>query len=325
MKEINRKVCVLGAGHWGKNHIRVLNKMGSLGGIIDSDSSRIKQFRKLYKDIKFYDNVDDSFHDSFDGYIVATPAETHFNMAKKIIQNKSHLLVEKPLALNVKDASELLNRSQKFGVNLMVGHLLLFHPAVIKIKHMINNGEIGELQYLYSNRLNLGTIRSEENILWSFAPHDISIFQFFVENFPDEVLSRGGGFLQSNVHDTTMTMLQYPDNIIGHIFVSWLHPFKEHRLVVIGSKGMISFEDSSRDKKLHYYDKSINISDGIPTKQEGETVEIKYNHEMPLDRELRYFVERLDGSPIEFSDAVSAIEVLKILDIATNSLNNKIQ
>jgi len=297
--------------------------MGYLGGIVDSDQSRIQHFRELYKDVKFYDTVEDSFNNSFDGYVISTPAATHFQITKKIIHNKYHVLVEKPLALNVNDASELNELAQKNGVNLMVGHLLLFHPAILKIKQMISGGEIGELQYLYSNRLNLGTIRSEENILWSFAPHDISIFQFLVENFPVEVLSRGGIFLQSGVHDTTMTVLKYPENIVGHIFVSWLHPFKEHRLVVIGSKGMISYDDSSNDKKLNFHDKTINISDGVPTKIEGQTQEIDYHREMPLDRELQYFVEHLDGSPIECADAASAMEVLKILKMATNSLTNK--
>ena len=320
MKDIEKKVCVVGAGNWGANHIRLLNEMGSLGGIVDSDQSRIESFRDIYNDIYFYEEVDDSFIDSFDGYIVSTPAATHFQIAKKIIMNRNHVLVEKPLALNVKDASTLNEMAIENRVNLMVGHLLLFHTAILKIKQMINNGSIGELQYLYSNRLNLGTIRSEENILWSFAPHDISIFQFFVEAFPTEVISRGGVFLQSNIHDTTMTVLEYPNNIIGHIFVSWLHPFKEHRLVVIGSKGMMSFEDSTEDKKLNFYGKTIDISDGIPKKIEGKTEEIPYDQEMPLDRELRYFVDHLDGSPIDISDANSAIEVLKILEIATDSL-----
>jgi|TARA_Y100000031_G_scaffold30667_1_gene33958 UDP-2-acetamido-3-amino-2,3-dideoxy-glucuronate N-acetyltransferase len=313
----------VGAGNWGANHIRVLNEMGVLGGIVDLDQSTIQRFRQVYKGMDFYDNIDDSFKDSFDGYIVATPAATHSQIAKIIIQNRSHVLVEKPLALNVKDASELNELAQENEINLMVGHLLLFHPAILKIKEMINDGAIGELQYLYSNRLNLGTIRSEENILWSFAPHDISIFQFLVKKFPIEVLSRGGCFVQTDLHDTTMTVLQYTENIFGHIFVSWLHPFKEHRLIVIGSKGMISFDDSSDDKKLIYHDKSINISDGIPTKIEGKTQEIVYDREMPLDRELQYFVDHLDGSPIDHSDANSAIEVLKILDMATNSLTGK--
>ncbi len=315
-----KKICVVGAGNWGKNHIRVLNHLGYLAGVVDSDESRIGQLKQIYKDINYYKDVNHTFKDSFDGYIVATPADTHFRIAKKIIQSKSHVLVEKPLALNVVDASELHIMAKKNSVNLMVGHLLLFHPAILKIKEMIMNGSIGKLQYLYSNRLNLGTIRGEENILWSFAPHDISIFQFFVDAFPTEVISRGGVFLQSNIHDTTMTVLQYPNNTIGHIFVSWLHPFKEHRLVVIGSEGMISFDDSSEQKRLNFHDKTINISNGIPTMIEGKTEEVFYDREMPLDRQLQYFVDHLDGSPIDVSDANSAIDVLKILEIATDSL-----
>ncbi|HWL93231.1 MAG TPA: Gfo/Idh/MocA family oxidoreductase, partial [Phycisphaerae bacterium] len=199
-------------------------------------------------------------------------------------------------------------------------HVMLFHPAIAKIKEMIDGGKIGRLQYLYSNRLNLGTVRSEENILWSFAPHDISIFQHLIGKLPTEVLSRGGAFVQPGIHDSTMTILSYPDNITGHIFVSWLHPFKEHRLVVIGSKGMLSFDDSSEAKQVLFYEKGIDWIKGEAIKRDGATESIAYDKKSPLTEELKYFIERIDGGPVEKANGDNAAAVLEILERATESL-----
>ena len=156
----------------------------------------------------------------------------------------------------------------------MVGHLLLFHPAFTKIKQFLDDGYLGKLQYIYSNRLNLGTIRSDENVFWSFAPHDISLFQYFFQNNPIEVVSRGIDILQHGIHDSTITSLKYPNNTMGHIFVSWLHPFKEHRFVIVGSKGMIHFEDSLSNKPLLFYDKSVMFKGDIPIAEIGPTKQI---------------------------------------------------
>ena len=179
---------------------------------------------------------------------------------------------------------------------------------------MLCEGKIGQLQYLYSNRLNLGTVRTEENILWSFAPHDISIFQYLIEDMPVDVQSTGGVFIQPGIHDSTLTVLKYPNNIIGHIFVSWLHPFKEQRLVVIGSKGMFSFEDSSKDKQLLFYEKGIDWIKGEPIKRDGATEVIPYYSAMPLTEEMKYFVNSLDSGRVEIADSQNAIEVLEILE-----------
>ena len=315
-----RSVCVIGAGNWGKNHIRTLNELDALGGIADIDQSRLAKFSSNYQNIGFHGSVEEALESSYDGYVISTPASTHFEIAKKVIKNGHHLLVEKPLAMNVKDAERLNNLADEYGVNLMAGHLLLFHPAVKKIKQMISEGSIGDTQYVYSNRLNLGVVRSEENILWSFAPHDISIFQYLINDFPVEIVSRGGAFLRSDVHDTTMTILNYPNNVVGHIFVSWLHPFKEHRLVVIGSDGMITFEDSSNEKALYYYDKTVDLIDGQHVASDVKRERINYQHRMPLTEELSYFLNHLDGKAIEISTPDHAIEVLRILETASQSL-----
>jgi len=315
-----RSVCVIGAGNWGKNHIRTLNELDALGGIADIDQSRMAKFSSNYQNIGFHGSVEEALESSYDGYVISTPASTHFEIAKKVIKSGHHLLVEKPLSLNVEDAARLKTVADEYGVNLMAGHLLLFHPAIVTIKKLIDDGAIGNLQYLYGNRLNLGVVRTEENILWSFAPHDISVFQYLLNDFPVDIVSRGGAFLRSDVHDTTMTILKYPKNIIGHVFVSWLHPFKEHRLVVIGSDGMITFEDSSNEKSLFYYDKTVDFIDGQHVVSDVKREKIDYQHRMPLTEELSYFLSHLDGDPIEISSADHAIEVLKILEAASQSL-----
>lgn len=312
---------MIGAGRWGKNHIRTLHELGCLGGIAEPGDETRAELASLYPDVPLYANLRDAEKEGFDGFTVATPAETHFEIAKFLLRAAHPVLVEKPMALCSSEARELARIAEETGTPLMTGHVLLFHPAIEKIGELVRSGKLGKLQYLYSNRLNLGTVRKEENILWSFAPHDISIFQSLIGAFPSEIVSRGGAFVQPGIHDSTMTVLTYPDNIIGHIFVSWLHPFKEHRLIVIGSKGMISFEDSSEERSLKFYEKGIDWIQGEPVKHDGLTESIEYDPTPPLTRELAYFIDRIaaGGAP-EISNAESAIEVLEILERASESL-----
>ena len=317
---MNKKVCVVGAGRWGKNHIRTLNDLGYLAGIVEAGADTRAEFKEKYPNVKSFATIRDAIKKEFDGFTVATPAETHFEIAEFIITRKKHVLVEKPLTLKASEARRLKELAEKNGVNLMVGHLLLFHPAIRKIKELIEKGKIGKLEYIYSNRLNLGTVRTEENILWSFAPHDISIFQYFIGSLPVEVISRGGAFLQPHIHDSSMTVLTYPSNIVGHIYVSWLHPFKEHRMVVIGSKGMFSYEDSSDDKNILFYEKGIDWIQGEPIKRDGPTEVIPYEKKMPLTEELKYFAKHTNGEPIKIADAQNGVEVLEILEKASESL-----
>jgi UDP-2-acetamido-3-amino-2,3-dideoxy-glucuronate N-acetyltransferase len=317
---MKKKICVIGAGRWGKNHIGTLYNLGCLSGIVEINKKLRKELINDYPSITIYTDYKDTIKEDFDGFVVATPAETHYAIADYLIRHNKPVLVEKPVALTVKEAEALHLIAEKKNINFMVGHVLLFHPAIRKIKELINQGKIGKLEYIYSNRLNLGTVRTEENILWSFAPHDISIFQYLIETSPSEIVSRGGAFLQPTIHDSTLTILKYPDNIIGHIFVSWLHPFKEHRLVVIGSKGMISFEDSSKEKEILFYEKGIDWVRGEPIKRDGPTETIPYEQVMPLTEELKYFIEHINGDPIEIANSRSAVEVLDILEKASNSL-----
>lgn len=311
---MSKKICVIGGGRWGQNHIRTLFQTGNLGGIVEANTERLKELLNQFP-VSGFANLNDALANGFDGYTIAAPAPLHYEIAKELLEKGQNVLVEKPMTLSSETSAELVEIAEKNGVQLMVGHVLLFHPAIRKIKELIDSGKIGELYYLYSTRLNLGTVRTEENVFWSFAPHDISILDYFVGQPAISIESKGSKFLQKNVYDYTMTQLTYPGNIHAHIFVSWLHPFKEQRLVVVGSKGMISFEDSSAEKEILFYDKQIKFESEIPIKIDNPTEIIPYEKKQPLAEELKYFVENLDGK-IEISDGRSGYEVVKVLEKA---------
>ena len=317
---MSKRVCVIGAGYWGKNHIRTLNQLGALKGIVESNPKVLSLLSNEYPDVPFYENINLALKEDYDGFTVATPSESHYNLSKQIISAGKHVLIEKPMALSIEDSEKLLSLANKFDVNVMVGHLLLFHPAIIKIKEMIDAGSIGDLQYLYSNRLNLGKVRTEENVFWSLAPHDIAIFQYLTNSFPKTIQSKGSTFLQEGIPDSTMTIFKYENGVEGHIFVSWLHPFKEHRLVVIGTEAMISFEDSIGGRPLKLYSKKIDLNNGVPEKIDGPVEWIPYENKMPLTEELSYFIDHLDGKKPKIANGENGLEVMKVLVKASEQL-----
>lgn len=318
---MSKKICVIGGGRWGQNHIRTLSQMDNLGGIVESNSSRLNELLELYH-VKGFEDINEALQMGFDGYIVAVPAPFHYTIGKKILEKGQNVLIEKPLTLNSHEAAELVSIADSTCANLMVGHVMLFHPAIRKIKDILDSGKIGKLFYIYSNRLNFGTVRTEENVFWSLAPHDISILDYFIGEKPISINAKGERFLQSNVYDSTIAHFEYPGNIHAHIYTSWLHPFKEHRLVIIGSKGMLSFEDSSKDKDIVYYHKHIKFDDGFPIKIEEPDEVIEYEKKMPLNEELTYFVRHLDKK-IEIVDGRAGYEVVKILEKVQELIDSK--
>ena len=318
-----QKVCVIGAGKWGMNHIRTLYNLNALGGVVEKNENIIKEIKKEYPECKVFSEIKFAINEKFDGFIIATPPALHFIHAKLILNAGFHLLVEKPITLKKAEAIILHNLAKKNKVNLMVGHLLLFHPAFKAMKDMLLSGRLGSLQYIYSNRLNHGTIRSEENVFWSLAPHDIALFQYFFNESPIEITSRGVDILQPKIHDTTITSFKYNNNKMGHIFVSWLHPFKEHRFIIIGSKGMIHFEDSFETKPLLYYNKSVDFKGGIPIADSGSSEVIHYKFELPLKLQLKYFLNHLNSKKVKIADGESAIEVMDILEKSSKDLMSK--
>ena len=321
MKNIN--VAIIGAGRWGKNHVKTAN------GLLNPEQITVCDFSEAAREVVAGINSEINFTTDFDSVInnkeinaiiIATPAETHFGIAKRAMEAGKNVLVEKPITLVPEEAEELLKLSLKLNLKLMVGHVLLFHPAVLRIKDGIEKGEIGKLQYIYSNRLNLGAIRSEENALWSFAPHDISVIQFLVGDNPTDIQANGGAYVQSGIEDTTMTFLTYPKYVKAHIFVSWLHPFKEQRMVVIGDKGMYVFEDSLKTEKLKFYHKGFKEIDGVIEKFDADYEVIEFETKMPLAEEQAHFYDSIENDKTPRTDGKHALAVLEILNKATENL-----
>jgi len=321
MKNIKTNTCVIGAGYWGSNHIRTLKKLNALGGIVENNINTAKSIKKSHPEILVFNSVDEALKEKkLSRFTIASPAETHFMLAKKILKAKKSLLVEKPFTLDIDEALEIVSLAKKNKTPIMVGHLMLFHPAIRKIKEMIDNGLIGNVQYIYSNRLNYGKVRTKEDVFWSLAPHDISIFQHISGQYPCEITSNGSDILQEGICDSTITKLRYENGIEGHIFVSWLHPFKEHRLVIIGSEAMISFEDSLDGKPLKFFSKKYEISGTNPVKKDGPVELIEYDSYEPLMEELSYFIKLDNSSEKHIANGDHAIDVTKILVEASKQL-----
>jgi UDP-2-acetamido-3-amino-2,3-dideoxy-glucuronate N-acetyltransferase len=320
---MGKKICEIGGGRWGANHIRTLYGMGCLAAIAESNQKRLEELLTQYPGVKGYTDVDDAIAAGYDGYTVATPAETHYAIGRKIIVKGLNVMLEKPMTMTAEESKELVGLSERSGSRLMVGHVLLFHPAYRKIKETVEGGRLGKLYYLYSNRLNLGTVRTKESVFPSFAPHDISLLDYIIGSPAINIEAKGARFLQDGIYDTTMTQLEYSDNVHAHIFVSWLHPFKEQLLVVVGSKGMISFNDAA-DKEIRFYDKRIDFDNGIPVKFENPDEIIPYEKKMPLEEELKYFVGHLD-SKIEINDGMAGYHVVRVLETVQNLLNRNYQ
>lgn len=319
------KLAIIGCGKWGFNHIKSAYSIigDNLKYVCDIDEKNIDKVRNLSNKITFVKNIQNILDDTeVNAVIVSTPAETHYTIAKQCLESNKNVLVEKPISLFSHQAKELNEIALSKNLVLMVGHILLYHPAVRKIKELIKNGTIGKLQYIYSNRLNLGTVRKEENILWSFAPHDISVLQYLIEDDPIEIDAKGGIFLQPGIHDVTLTTLTYPNNIHAHIYVSWLHPFKEQRLVVIGDKSMIVFEDSKEKDKLILYPKGIDWIDGEPHKRDGDYKVIEYQQDEPLKLEIEHFIDCINTKTKPFTDGKQGIKVLEILEKAQSRLES---
>jgi predicted dehydrogenase len=249
---------------------------------------------------------------------IVTPAETHFALAQQALNAGKDVFVEKPLALHYEEGMELVRLAREQERILMVGHLLEYHPAIVRLKELIKTGELGRIRYIYSNRLSLGKIRREENILWSFAPHDIAVILRLIGSLPYQVLACGGGYVQANIADVTVTNLLFDNGVRAHIFVSWLHPFKEQRLVVVGSKKMASFDDVS--KRLVLYDQRVDLKEGEPVPIKGEGQEVPFAVDEPLRLECAAFLEAIRNRVAPLTDGVSGARVLRVLQAAQRSL-----
>jgi predicted dehydrogenase len=315
------QVAVVGCGYWGRNLVRVFHSLGALRVVCESAADGIDVARKLAPDVRIEEHFAQVLADpQVEAVVIATPAETHARLAAEALVAGKHVLVEKPLALTYRDGAHLVQQADAAGLVLMVGHILEYHPAVIELVRRVRNDELGQLQYIYSNRLNLGKVRREENILWSFAPHDVAVMLRIVGAMPFEVSATGGAYLQPNIADVTITNLLFDRGVRGHIFVSWLHPYKEQRLVVVGSKRMAVFDDVSKDQKLTIYDQGIEWVNGqpLPRKKDAEIVALPTDE--PLREEALHFLSSIANGTRPLTDGESGLQVLEILQAAQRSL-----
>lgn len=308
---MNKRICVIGGGRWGENHIRTLHEMGALAAVVEPFGKRREELAEKYS-VTTYAAVDEAIAARYDGYVVSAPAELHYEIGTKLLRAKLPTMIEKPMTLDSKQSLELVELAEGNGTPFMVAHILLFHPAIRKIKELIDSGKLGELYYLYSTRIKFGTVRTEENVFWSFAPHDIAVLDYLVGTPAEKISVNTGCFLQKDICDYALAQLEYPGNVKAHILTSWLHPFKEQRLVAVGSKGMAWFDDAS-DKQVRFCGKHIEWADGVPSCAESESVTVPYEKKMPLEEELRYFIAHFDKLP-EISTGRSGYEVVRVLE-----------
>lgn len=315
-------VGVVGLGYWGKNILRNLYDMGILRVACDADEDLIAGLKDTYKNLTFTTSTKELLEDaSIKAIAIATPAATHYRIVKESLRAGKDVLVEKPLALSIREGEELVKLAEESGRILMVGHTLQYHLAVRKLKELIREGGLGKVQYIYSNRLNIGKLRSEENILWSFAPHDISVILMLLEDLPLSVSAFGEDYLNKGIYDTTLTTLEFPNNVKSHIYVSWLHPYKEQKLVVVGSKAMAVFDDVA-DEKLRIYPHKIEWKDGkTPVALKGEYVTIPVDNKEPLRMEMEHFIECIRERKTPMTDGREGMRVLQVLQHAEDSLS----
>ena len=314
------KVAVVGSGYWGRNLVRNFHELGALSTVVDvrEDALRESQARYGVKTTQDFDAV--LADPSIDAVVIAAPATQHYELAKKSLHRGKDAFVEKPLALHSSEGADLVELARKRGRILMVGHILEYHPATVELKRLIHSGELGKIQYIYSSRLNLGKLRTEENILWSFAPHDISVMLSLLGELPDRVSAHGGSYLNPHITDTTLTTCDFKSGVKAHLFVSWLHPFKEQKLAIIADKKMAVFDDMQTDRKLVLYSHRIEWPDRIPVVQKDGGQVLALPRDEPLRLECQHFLDCVRTRTRPTTDGESALRVLQVLEACEKSL-----
>lgn len=315
------RVAVIGAGYWGINHVRNFYELDALGMVCDTSEPSLARIAEMFPNARIEKTFNAALDDkAINGVVIATPAETHYRLARAALEAGKDVLVEKPLTLDVSEGEQLVKLANDRNAILMVGHLLEYHGAALRLRQLIASGELGELRYIYSNRLNLGKVRREENILWSFAPHDIAIILRLVGERPDSVAATGGAYLQPRIADVTVTNLEFPTGVRAHIFVSWLHPYKEQRLVVVGSKRMAVFDDVRKEDKLVVYDQGVEFVNGEPVARKSAGVAEPLEPSEPLRLQSLQFLKSIETRERPITDGESGLRVLRVLDAAERSL-----
>lgn len=316
------RIALIGNGWWGKNIGRNLHDLGVLAAVADPDAGRLAFAEEKFPGVALYRDMDEVMaRADIDAVCIATPAVTHAALCMTALAAGKDVFVEKPLALKVEEGRALAAEAGKRGKILMVGHLLQYHPAVLRLKEIVAGGRLGSLRYIYSNRLNLGKVRREENILWSFAPHDIDIIMLLAGAVPRKVLAVGASYLQPHVADTTLSYLFFEGELQAHIYVSWLHPFKDQRLVVVGSDAMAVFDDVRPKDKLVVHNGKVEVEEGKPiVVTQSPAVPVEYESREPLRAEMEHFVECVAQRRRPRTDGAVGLRVLAVLQACQRSM-----
>lgn len=321
-------VAVVGNGNWGRNHARNFHqlRMSHLYACCDLNENVLAEARRNYPMVKTTRNFDDIIHDpNVDAVVIASVAKTHYALARRALMANKHVLVEKPFTLNVQHARELVALSEQSKKVLMVGHLLKYHQAVEKLSELVQSGTLGEIYYMYSLRVNLGTIRSDENALWSFGPHDISVILHLLQMEPNTVSARGECYLQKGIHDVVFVNLHFGDGKMAQIQLSWLDPHKARQITIVGSRKMVVFNDASEEEKIKIYDKGArstyeNYHEFIKLRS-GDIMIPRLEMTEPLRHECQHFLDCIVNNASPRSDGYDGLRVVKVLEAAQRSLD----
>ncbi|MGZ3493879.1 MAG: Gfo/Idh/MocA family protein [Thermodesulfobacteriota bacterium] len=324
-------VAVVGAGAWGKNHIRVFSEIPNvrLRYVCDQDPSKLRSLQKTYPQAKMVEDLKPVLQDpEVRGVVVASSALSHYSLSKEILEADKDVLVEKPMALSAKDAEEMIEISERRKRILMVGHLLIYHPVVDRLKDMVGSGELGKIYYIYTQRVNLGVIRQDENALLSFAPHDVSVILYLLEEEPVMVTGCGESYIQKGIEDVAFLGLQFSDGKMANIHLSWLDPHKLRKITIVGSKKMVVFDDMEVSEKLKVYDKGVK---NLSYDTYGEYLSLRFGDitipsvkmTEPLRAEAEHFIHSIESRKEPKTAGRDGLKVVKILMAAQESLKKK--
>jgi predicted dehydrogenase len=325
------EVAVVGIGGWGKNLARNYHQIAdaNLRYVCDLDQKKLEAAQAQYPGVRVTKDFDQMLADpDLDAVVIATTAPSHYPLAKSALLANKDVYVEKPFVLEVAQAKELIELADRSERILMVGHLLEYHPVVVKLKEMISSGDLGKIYYIYSQRLNLGTVREDENALWNFAPHDISSILYLLDKEPVDISARGQSYLRDGVEDVVFFTLTFADNSMANIHVSWLDPHKVRKLTIVGSDKMAVFDDLEANEKLRVYDKGAKLTTDYDTYAEyiglrfGDITIPYIKSGEPLRVECNHFLECVRDRKRPLSDGYDGLRVVRVLDAAQRSLKN---
>lgn len=312
------RVAVIGAGHWGKNLIKTFFELGELAAIVEADDKNFKAAKAAYPDIPLYRSYEDVVKSDIPAVAIATPAATHYEIARKALLNQKDVFVEKPLTLSVEEGKGLCELAADKGRILMVGHLLLYQPAIQTMKKMIEQGKIGRLFSLHQSRAKLGRVRSVENVLWSFGVHDIAVLLYLVGMHPERIEASGQRLLQKNIEDDVYVHLSFPNNIQAHLHTSWVWPEQERRLIVVGSQGMLIYEE--QQQSVIFHDKGIHPD--LTIRNDGSK-KCFQGDQQPLKIELSHFLDCISTRRLPLSDGQSGVDVIRIIESANQLMKGE--